>query len=76
MANINEPMSASEKRTLSYVCALIATVRETGDQGAPSGICYAAFMHHGVTLDQYEALVDIAVRAGAITQRGHVLYNV
>jgi len=69
----NNPITAAEKRTIGYVLALIETVNENPN-GAPAGICYAAFMQAGLSLEQYQFIEDVAVRAGAVSKRGHLLY--
>ena len=66
MATIT-PQQASALQ--SIVKSVVATINETPD-GAPGGILYAALMHHGCTLNQFESLMGALVRLGKVTQRG------
>lgn len=54
--------------------AIVETVKETGEQGAPSGIVYAALMSQGCTLDQYQSFISALVRTGKLRQEGDLLY--
>ena len=74
-----QPLRTSKMATPNQAKALIAlceiileTVQESPD-GAPSGVIYAALMSIGISLAQYEALVDVLVKSGRITRSGHVL---
>jgi hypothetical protein len=55
------------------VRALAETVKESGDNGAPAGICYAALMIAGVTYDQFTAMVNLLVGAEIVTYKNHLL---
>lgn len=55
--------------------ALLETVQEAGEQGAPSGPMYAAVMGK-LSLDQYTRFMDGLVKAGHLRQEGHVYYFV
>ena len=50
--------------------AILETVRESGQFGAPGGILYAALMEQGCTLDQFEQIMSGMVRAGVLTKEG------
>lgn len=56
--------------------AVIETVQEAGDQGAPSGVLYAALMTAGLSLEQYERLMAILVDAGKVRKSGHLYFAV
>lgn len=55
--------------------AIVESVKEMGEGGAPSGPMYAAFMGK-LTLEQYQQIMDTLVRAGRLRQEGHVYYFV
>jgi hypothetical protein len=54
--------------------AVIDTVKETGDRGAPLGPMYAAFMDHNISLETFEAVVKLVVDKGILQRRGNCLY--
>lgn len=54
--------------------AIVESVREAGELGAPSGIVYAALMSYGCTLDQYQAFIRALIRSGKIRQERDLLY--
>lgn len=54
--------------------AVVETVREAGPTGAPGGHIYAALMHVGVTLDQYERIMDTLVQAKILVKRGQCYF--
>lgn len=67
-------MNATERRQqILFISALLETIAEAGEQGAPSGTCYAAFMAHGVSFEAYQSMVSGLVGAGLITNRSHLL---
>jgi hypothetical protein len=53
--------------------ALLETVQECGDQGAPAGVMYAALMDK-MSLDQFQHLMGILVQAGRVNCVHHVYY--
>jgi len=55
--------------------ALVETVKETGDRGAPSGPMYAALCGM-MTVHQYRQVMDRLVTLGRLRQEGHVYYYV
>jgi hypothetical protein len=52
------------------------TVREVGSEGAPSGPIYAALMAYGITLEEYEAVIEKLIRSGRVRRSNHVLHAV
>jgi hypothetical protein len=52
--------------------AILASVKAAGPLGATGGIIYAALMAHGCTLHQFEQIMGGMVRAGLLTQHGHL----
>ena len=62
---------------ITELCAIIVeSVRNMGSMGAPSGPMYAALMSTGITLDQYQTIMDGLVAAGKLKRRGHVYFAV
>ena len=53
--------------------AIVETVNEQPD-GAPAGPMYAAFMAHGMSLEQFEQITGALVAAGKIKRRGNCFY--
>lgn len=56
--------------------AVVETVRETGDHGAPGGVLYAALMNVGITLEQFETLMGALVEAGKLRRSGNLYFAV
>lgn len=54
--------------------AIVDTVNESGDTGAPAGVLYAALMHYGIQLDHFEDIMLALVETGKIRQSGHIYY--
>ncbi|WP_321935224.1 hypothetical protein [Paraburkholderia sp. J8-2] len=42
--------------------AVLETIDDTGEQGAPSGVLYAALQAKGASLSQYQSLMEPLVR--------------
>lgn len=62
---------------MASLCAIIVeAVKDMGAMGAPSGPMYAALMSTGMTLDQYQTIMDGLVSSGKLKQVGHVYYAV
>lgn len=55
--------------------AIIETVNEVGEQGAPGGHIYAVVMQY-MSLEQFQQLMRLLVEAGRITRRGECYYPV
>jgi hypothetical protein len=55
---------------------IVEAVKDMGTMGAPSGPMYAALMSTGMTLDQYQTIMDGLVSAGKLKRRGHVYFAV
>jgi hypothetical protein len=56
------------------VSATLEAVAAAGPTGAPAGALYAALATQGATLSQFESLMGALVRAGRITQQGHLYF--
>lgn len=56
--------------------AIVESVREAGELGAPSGIVYAALMSYGMSLDTYHQFIGVLVKLGKLRQEGDLLYAV
>jgi len=64
-------MNIQQAQALRQVAkAVIDTVKESGDLGAPGGIMYAAMMAQGCTLEQFEAIMGGLIRAGRLSKSG------
>jgi len=60
---------------MAALCTIIVeAVKDMGPMGAPSGPMYAALMSTGITLDQYQTIMDGLVAAGKLKRRGYVYY--
>ena len=66
--------TANLHKLIMLINCLVDAVKGAGDQGAPAGPMYAAMMTYGCRLDQFEMLIDIAVRAGKLRKQGHLLF--
>ena len=66
---------AAVRRLRELVNAFEQTVKETGEDGAPAGPLYAAFMQQGGTLPQFEAIMAALVEAGRLKKRGHCYFS-
>ena len=60
----------------SLYAIIVEAVKDMGPMGAPSGPMYAALMTTGMTLDQYQTIMDGLVAAGKLKRRGHVYFAV
>jgi hypothetical protein len=67
-------MSAQTMKAI--LLAILETIREAGPEGCPSGPLYAASMTKGMTLEQYNAIIDALLTLQVITRSNHVLYAV
>jgi hypothetical protein len=56
--------------------AIVETVKETGTQGAPGGPLYAALMTTGMTLEQFEGIMNGLVTAKMLRKSGQLYYYV
>lgn len=54
--------------------AVVETVRESGPEGAPGGVLYAAMMGAGCTLQQFEELMSVLVSANLLVKRGQLYF--
>jgi hypothetical protein len=62
-------------RALIAVCdAIVEAIKAAGDDGAPGGVLYAALMTHGMTLSQFEYVMNALVRAKRVTRRGQLYF--
>ena len=55
--------------------AIISTVKDAGEQGAPAGVLYAAMMDK-MPLDTFEAIMAICVAAHKLRKSNNVYYAV
>jgi hypothetical protein len=64
----------AERAFLALVNMIVETVEETGDDGTPEGILYAALMGYGVSLAVFNRIISAAVEVGKIRKQGNLLY--
>ena len=75
MNTTTTPPDARLAAMQAALTAVIETVREAGDTGAPAGILYAAFMAKGMSLANFEAMMGALVTMRKLTKRGHVYFS-
>ena len=54
------------------IAAIYSAIEEFGSSGVPSGHLYAAVMGK-INLDNYNAIIEVLVKVGKITNKGHLL---
>lgn len=54
--------------------AVLEAVAKGGDLGAPGGTLYAAMMHHGATLQQFQSFMGTLTGRGMLTLSGDCYY--
>lgn len=64
------PLSDKEKAALSVVMAIGETIKDLGH--VPSGHLYAQVMGR-LSLDQYNKVIDLLKKVGAVKEENHVL---
>ena len=63
------------QRMILMAAALLDTIRETGDLGAPAGHLYAAVMGR-ISIDQFEGIMATLTGLGKIRKSNHTYYAV
>lgn len=83
MSNPLDKLHTSSKLTKEALIAFIElcdavvdAVKEAGPQGAPAGPMYAAFMSYGMSLEQFQRMMDMLVNAGRLRKQGHLYFYV
>ena len=61
---------------LTVIEALKDAVAEAGEHGAPEGVLYAAFMGHGMSLENFNLMIDCLIKTGGIRREGYLLFKV
>lgn len=56
--------------------AIVETVQEMGTQGAPGGPIYAALMTTGMSLEQFEMIMNELVQGKVLRKSGQLYYSV
>jgi hypothetical protein len=54
--------------------AVLEAVSDGGDLGAPGGTLYAAMMHQGANLSQFQSFMGTLTGRGMLTQMGDCYY--
>jgi hypothetical protein len=70
-------MDLTSEQTLMIVRiadAVVETVKDCGDRGAPGGHLYAALMSHGMSLDSFEKLMGVLVEMKRVKKRGQLYF--
>ena len=67
-------MTPTQIKILVAAEAILQTIEEAGEEGAPSGALYAAFMQFGFSYHQYQSMIDLFLRKGYVRISNHVLY--
>ena len=57
---------------LQVITAVLAAIQEAGEHGIPSGHLYALLMGK-MSLDTYQSIIAVLVKANKITESGYVL---
>lgn len=70
-----EQKRIATRRKANAIIALLETIKELGDQGAPSGVMYAALMGH-LTYDQYINVINNLRNMGCVRTSNNVVYYV
>jgi hypothetical protein len=60
------------KMVLEFMNSVVDAITAAGPHGIPSGHLYAVFMG-AMTLDTFQTMIDTLVKAGKITNNGHLL---
>jgi hypothetical protein len=54
--------------------ATVEAVREMGPSGAPAGPMFMAFQQQGVSLTDFQTLMDMLVATGRLRRSGHCYF--
>lgn len=68
-------MTTTQKAVNAYIAIaglMLEAIQEAGVDGIPSGHLYAIVMQY-MNLDQYNMIINSLVKAGKITNKGHLL---
>lgn len=69
--------NADKKNALELILdSIVDAVSAGGERGAPSGVLYAALMHYGCNIAQFEAVMGLLVARGRLTKRGQLYFAV
>jgi len=69
---VDLPTYAAFGRVKPVLDALHEVIAEFGDKGIPSGHLYAMLMGN-MSLDDYNTVIGLMIKAGGITNVGHLL---
>lgn len=65
-------MTMTDVYLSKIVTAIVETVAEVEPNGAPGGILYAALSAQGMTLSQFQSIMNALVSAGRLRKTGQV----
>ena len=67
----------SEAKAFLAICkAILETIREAGNNGAPASYLFTALQTQGCTVAQFDRLMQLLEEAGAVRQQYHTYYAV
>jgi hypothetical protein len=66
-------IKAKAHAVVSMVVALGETIKEAGSDGVPEGVLYAALMTRGVSLESFNRMVNLLIKAGVVKRSNHLL---
>lgn len=79
MSDLHNRSKLTKEALIAYMelcLAVIDAVKEAGPQGAPAGPMYAAFMSAGMSLEQFQRMMDGIVRSGRLRKSGDLYFYV
>lgn len=53
---------------------IVEAVKDTGPEGLPAGLLYAALMAYGCSFSMYEELMAVLLREGRVVRRGQLYF--
>ena len=68
---MSKSLNPAQRRALGMIAdAIIETIRDAGQLGAPGGVIYAALSAQGCTFNQYTSIMGALVSIGRVTMDG------
>ena len=69
-------MANAEVIAIRLAQAMLEVVQECGEDGAPAGALYMGFVHVGLSLTSFEAIMGALVQSGRVTLSNNCYYPV